>query len=70
MGPLHNTFRKWKQAYGEETTLKNLREKFETEYQQRGVVLVLGTLAKRPKQWTLLGIARLDTGDYQTGFTF
>ena len=62
----HTTFRKWRQRYGEQKTLQMLKEKYEVEYFSKGLVLVLGTIAKRPKQWTLLGIVRLDTGDYQS----
>lgn len=47
-----------------------LKEKYEGEYSEKGIVFILGTLAKRPKQWTLLGVVRLDKGAYQTGFAF
>ncbi|TCP84282.1 hypothetical protein C8J31_10888 [Rhizobium sp. PP-CC-2G-626] len=66
----HTAFWKWRQSYGEERSLQMLKEKFEGEYATRGLVFVLGTLAKRPKQWTLLGVVRLDKGLYQTGFVF
>jgi hypothetical protein len=66
----HAAFWKWRQAYGEDRTLQMLKEKFEGEYAQKGIVFILGTLAKRPKQWTLLGVVRLDKGSYQTGFAF
>jgi hypothetical protein len=66
----HATFFKWSKDYGEESALRSLTEKYENEYMEKGVVLVLGTIAKRPRQWTLLGVVRLDKGSYQTGFTF
>ncbi|ASJ60580.1 hypothetical protein SMB554_16115 [Sinorhizobium meliloti] len=66
----HATFYKWSKDYGEEDALRRLTEKYEKEYMDKGVVLVLGTIAKRPRQWTLLGIVRLDKGSYQTGFAF
>ena len=66
----HATFFKWSKAYGEAEALSRLKTRYEEEYMQKGVALVLGTLAKRPRQWTLLGIVRLDQGSYQTGFQF
>ncbi|MBY5775991.1 hypothetical protein ACCT08_01195 [Rhizobium johnstonii] len=66
----HATFFRWSKTYGQEDALGRLREKYEEEYMKKGVALVLGTLAKRPRQWTLLGIVRLDQGSYQTGFQF
>jgi hypothetical protein len=64
----HTTFRKWSKDYGERSALEKMKIKFEQEYQEKGMVFVLGTLAKRPKQWTLLGVVRLNTGSYQLGF--
>lgn len=66
----HATFFKWSKDYGEESALSRLTDKYEKEYVEKGVVLVLGTIAKRPRQWTLLGVVRLDKGSYQTGFIF
>ena len=66
----HTAFWKWRQSYGEKQTLQMLKEKYEGEYSEKGIVFILGTLAKRPKQWTLLGVVRLDKGAYQTGFIF
>lgn len=66
----HATFYRWSKSYGDEEALQRLKTKYEDEYMRKGVALVLGTLAKRPRQWTLLGIVRLDKGSYQTGFTF
>ncbi|GEC31717.1 hypothetical protein GHK48_27110 [Sinorhizobium fredii] len=66
----HTAFWKWRQSYGEARTLQMLKEKYEGEYVEKGIVFILGTLAKRPKQWTLLGVVRLDKGAYQTGFAF
>jgi hypothetical protein len=64
----HATFYKWANQYGEESALERMKQKYEDEYQKRGVVFVLGTHAKRPRQWTLLGVVRLDAGSYQLGF--
>lgn len=66
----HAAFFGWSKAYGEKDALRRLKEKYEEEYMAKGVAIVLGTLAKRPRQWTLLGIVRLDQGAYQTGFQF
>lgn len=66
----HTAFWNWRREYGEARALEFLRAKFEDEYAPKGLAFILGTLAKRPQQWTLLGIVRLDKGEYQTGFAF
>jgi hypothetical protein len=66
----HAMFYKWRNTYGEEDALRRMKDKFEREYMEKGTVFVLGTLAKRPRQWTLLGVVRLNEGSYQTGFSF
>ena len=53
-------FSKWRDLYGEEQAIKNLTEKYNAEYQKRGMVVALGTMAKRPRTWTLLGMIRAD----------
>jgi hypothetical protein len=54
------TFYKWRQEYGEAIAIEQLRATYEDRYMKAGVVLALGTVAKRPKQWLLLGILRLN----------
>ena len=54
------TFTKWRDSYGEEQAIKLLTEKYNNEYQRKGMVVALGTMAKRPKTWTLLGLIRAD----------
>lgn len=54
------TFWNWRQLYGEESALTRLKDVYEKQYADAGVALALGTIAKRPKQWLLLGILRLD----------
>ena len=54
------TFFKWRRSYGEAETLRRLRETYENTYAEKGVALAMGTVAKRPKQWLLLGIIRMD----------
>lgn len=54
------TFFKWRKLYGEDQALARLKDTYEAEYPSKGVALAMGTVAKRPKQWLLLGIVRLD----------
>lgn len=51
---------KFSKDYGPSKALDLLRETYEVTYPLRGVVFALGTQKKRPKQWLLLGIIRLD----------
>lgn len=53
-------FTKWCAKYGEDKAIKDLTERYNNEYQTKGMVLALGTLAKRPQVWTLLGMIRAD----------
>lgn len=46
---------------GEARVLDEMSSMYNETYPQKGVVFALGTMKKRPKQWTLLGIIRLDT---------
>lgn len=63
----HAMFYKWSKEYGETSALERMRLKFEKDYQESGMVFILGTLAKRPRQWTLLGVVRLNSGAFQMG---
>jgi hypothetical protein len=54
------TFFKWRKLYGEEQALARLRDTYESEYSAKGVALAMGTVARRPKQWLLLGVLRMD----------
>jgi hypothetical protein len=54
------TFTKWSDRYGEERAIKDLTKKYNEEYFSKGMVVALGTLAKRPQTWTLLGMIRAD----------
>jgi hypothetical protein len=49
-----------RRRYGDEHALEHLRSTYEDDYFTRGVALALGTVKKRPNQWLLLGIIRLD----------
>jgi len=46
--------------YGEAAALEHLRKSYEEDYLKRGLALALGTMKKRPRQWLLLGILRVD----------
>ena len=49
-----------RRQYGDEGALEHLRKTYEEVYFSQGVALALGTMKKRPRQWLLLGIIRLD----------
>ena len=49
-----------RRAYGDEGALEHLRSTYEERYFSDGVALALGTVKKRPQQWLLLGVIRLD----------
>lgn len=54
------TFFNWRKSYGEQEALTRLKDTYENTYTDKGVALAMGTVAKRPKQWLLLGIIRMD----------
>jgi hypothetical protein len=54
------TFFGWRKRYGEAEALRHLRDTYERTYAEKGVALAMGTVAKRPNQWLLLGIIRMD----------
>lgn len=45
---------------GEQAAIEHLRKTYEEDYPRNGMVLALGTQKKRPNQWLLLGIIRLN----------
>jgi hypothetical protein len=49
-----------RRSYGDVGALEHLRGTYEERYFTQGVALALGTVKKRPQQWLLLGIIRLD----------
>jgi hypothetical protein len=53
-------FFKLRRSYGDVGALEHLRATYEERYFTNGVALALGTVKKRPQQWLLLGIIRLD----------
>lgn len=54
------TFRKFTREKSEEAALAHLKDVYERQYWENGVALSLGTVKKRPNQWLLLGVIRLD----------
>lgn len=54
------TFFNWRRSYGEAEALSRLKDAYEKTYVQKGVALAMGTVARRPRQWLLLGIIRMD----------
>lgn len=54
------TFFKWRREYGDQGALERLKARYETDYPQGGVAFAMGTMAKYPKTWILLGLIRLD----------
>lgn len=49
-----------RRSHGEEAALKHLDEMYNSQYPQKGMVLALGNMARRPQTWLLLGVIRLD----------
>ena len=49
-----------RQSTGEVKALEEMYGQYNDAYPKKGVVFALGTLKKRPQQWTLLGVIRLD----------
>lgn len=63
------TFWYWSKSYGEQGALDRLTKTFGEDYPSKGMVFAMGTLKKRPKQWILLGVIRLDETT-QASFAF
>jgi hypothetical protein len=63
------TYWYWSKAYGEHEALERMLTTFNEEYRNKGMVFAMGTLKKRPKQWILLGVIRLDEAQ-QASFAF
>ena len=62
------TFFNLRRRYGDKEALEHLRSTYEDRYFHQGVALALGTVKKRPRQWLLLGIIRLDESDQPSLF--
>jgi len=53
-------FWKLSKKYGRDGTLKRMNDIFNNQYPRKGMAIAMGTMAKRPKTWTMLGILRVD----------
>lgn len=56
-----------RKRYGDQHALEHLKKTYEEEYAD-GIALALGTVAKRPKQWLMLGVIRLKSTDQASLF--
>ena len=55
------TFFKWRDQYGEENTLRMMREKWGQEMPERGVAFAMGThRVTKFNKWLLSGVIRVD----------
>lgn len=54
------TFYRWAKEYGEERALAEMHRVFGEDYPKRGMVFAMGTHSRRPEQWLLVGVIRLD----------
>jgi len=68
------TYWKLTNQYGEAEALRHLSETYNEKYPNSGMVFSMGTVKRRPGQWLLLGVIRLDTVSSeeaaQTSFAF
>jgi hypothetical protein len=62
-------FWSWRKRYGEQGALDRMAHTFNEDYAHMGVVFAMGTQKKRPRQWILLGVIRLDE-ERQASFDF
>lgn len=54
------TFFRRRQAFGEQGALASMVETFGEEYPRKGMLLAMGTHSRRPEQWMIVGVIRLD----------
>jgi len=54
------TFFKWRNEYGEETTLQKMHQTFGVDYPQKGMLLAMGTHSLYPDTWLINGVIRLN----------
>lgn len=54
------TYWKMTKQYGEAEALRHLSETYNEKYPRSGMVFAMGTVKRRPGQWLLLGVIRLD----------
>lgn len=54
------TYWKMTKQYGEAEALRHLSETYNEKYPSSGMAFAMGTVKRRPGQWLLLGVIRLD----------
>lgn len=54
------TFFNWKNQYGEEKALQEMKRVFGEEYPGKGMVFAMGTHSRHPHVWLINGIIRMD----------
>lgn len=54
------TFFNWRKRYGEEKALSEVERTFGEKLPESGMVFGMGTHSRRPEQWLLVGVIRLD----------
>tara|TARA_R100000935_G_scaffold49162_1_gene74264 strand:- start:558 stop:1349 length:792 start_codon:yes stop_codon:yes gene_type:complete len=54
------TFFKWRNLYGEEKALEEMKRVFGEEYPRKGMLFAMGTHSLYPDTWLMNGIIRLD----------
>lgn len=54
------TFYKWERELGRESALAQMQQTFNVRYPHDGMVFAMGTHSRRPEQWLLVGVIRLD----------
>lgn len=54
------TFYKFEKMFGADRALARLDQIFNDEYPRRGMAFAMGTHSRRPDQWLLVGVLRLD----------
>jgi hypothetical protein len=54
------TFYRFRRMYGEANALQKMDEIFNVIYPRQGMTFAMGTHSRRPKQWLLVGVIRLD----------
>ena len=45
---------------GPEAALKEMAQVFNEQYPEKGMAFAMGTHSRRPEQWLLVGVIRLD----------
>lgn len=54
------TYFRWRQKYGEERALADMRQEFGDRYPTEGMVFAMGTHSRFPDTWLIVGVIRLN----------